>query len=148
MNITERAVTIAELSSADLARASADAIDGKQGREVAILWVGDLLRVADVFVIATGSSKRQIRTMAEEVEERLKGHHREPVRIEGREEGDWLLMDYGDLVVHLFSQQAREFYALERLWGDAPRVEWVPPPAPAGNLADLEDGLRNVKSPL
>lgn len=145
MSITERAVNIVELSSEDLARASADAIDAKQGSEVAILWVGELLRVADAFVIATGSSKRQIRTMAEEVEERLKAYDREPVRIEGREEGDWLLMDYGDLVVHLFSRQAREFYALERLWGDAPRVEWTPPPAPAGDLAD---SLRNVKSPL
>lgn len=120
------------MSPEDLARAAADAIDAKQGSEVVILGVGELLRVADVFVIATGSSKRQIRTMAEAVEERLKGYGREPVRIEGREDGDWLLMDYGDLVAHLFAPAAREFYALERLWGDAPRVEWTPPAPPGG----------------
>ncbi len=109
-----------------MAAVAADAIDDKRGHDIVILDVGDLLRIADVFVIATGTSKRQVQAMAEAVEDELTPHDRKPLRIEGKEDGDWLLVDYGDLVVHLFQPEARAFYSLERLWGDAPRLAWEP----------------------
>ena len=107
-----------------MAAAAADAIDSKQGREIVILDMGDLLGIVDLFVIASGTSKRQVRTLVEEVGKQLEDHGRSPLRVEGRATGDWVLVDYGDLVVHIFQPEARDFYSLERLWGDAPRVQW------------------------
>lgn len=109
-----------------MARIAAAAIDDKKGADVVLLDVGELLRIADVFVIATGTSKRQVNALAEEVEDQLRIHDRKPIRTEGRDDGEWVLVDYGDLVVHLFQPEARGFYSLERLWGDAPRVPWEP----------------------
>ena len=115
-----------ELTPAEMAVVAAEAIDDKRGEEVVIIDVGELLRIADVFVIATGTSKRQVQAMAEEVEDQLRPHGRRPLRIEGKEDGHWTLVDYGDLVVHLFQPESRAFYSLERLWGDAPRLSWEP----------------------
>lgn len=105
---------------------AADALDAKQGRDILILDMGRLLEILDLFVIASGTSKRQVRTLAEEVDLRLEERGRVPLRVEGMDTAEWLLLDYGDLAVHIFQPEAREFYALERLWGDAPRVPWAP----------------------
>ena len=86
--------------------------------------MGDLLGIVDIFVIASGASKRQVRTLVEEVDAQLERYGRSPLRIEGRGTGDWVLVDYGDLAVHIFQPEARDFYSLERLWGDAPRIQW------------------------
>lgn len=115
-----------DLSPEEMAVAAAEAIDDKRGADVVILDVGELLRIADVFVIATGTSKRQIQSLAEEVEDQLTLYDRKPLRVEGKDHGDWVLVDYGDLVVHLFQPESRKFYSLERLWGDAPRIAWEP----------------------
>lgn len=109
-----------------MAAVAAEAIDDKRGADIVLIDVGELLRIADVFVIATGTNKRQVQAMAEEVEDQLKLHDRAPLRIEGKDDGDWMLVDYGDLVVHLFQPETRAFYSLERLWGDAPRLAWEP----------------------
>ena len=101
-------------------------MDSKQGRDILILEMGDLLGIVDIFVIASGASKRQVRTLAEEVDSRLVGYGRSPLRREGLDTGEWVLLDYGDLVVHIFQPEARDLYSLERLWGDAPRVPWAP----------------------
>ena len=108
---------------------AADALDTKQGRDIVILDMGSLLGILDFFVIASGTSKRQVRTLAEEVDMRLEERGRMPLRVEGRDTAEWVLLDYGDLAVHVFQPDAREFYALERLWGDAPRMSWAPPVA-------------------
>ena len=113
---------------AELAAIAADAIDAKQGSGIVILDMGDLLGIVDVFVIGTGTSKRQVRTMLEEVDLRLGRSGRKPLRTEGLDTGEWVLADYGDLVVHIFQTEARAFYALDRLWGDAPRLLWEPDP--------------------
>ena len=105
---------------------AADAIDGKQGRDIVILDMGNLLGIVDLFVIASGASKRQVRALVEEVDQQLEIGGRTPIRMEGKDTGDWVLLDYGDLVVHIFQPEAREFYSLERLWGDAPRLPWTP----------------------
>ena len=119
-------ITYVDLSPEEMSAAAAEAIDDKRGTDVVILDVGELLRIADVFVLATGSSKRQTLALAQEVEDQLKLYDRKPLRVEGKDTGEWVLIDYGDLVVHLFQQQTRDFYSLECLWGDAPRIPWEP----------------------
>ena len=111
----------------DLARAAADALDDKKAADVVLLDVADLLQITGVFVIATGSSNRQVKSLADEVTDKLKERfERKPARKEGVTEGEWVLLDYGDVIVHVFQPDTRSFYDLERLWGDAPRVTWEP----------------------
>ena len=116
-------VTGSDFESRILAEAAAEAIDGKKGEEVVLLEVSRLIQITDWFVIATGTSHRHVQTLAEAVEERLDSFERKPIRIEGRQSSSWLLLDYGDFVVHLFLPETRAYYDLERLWGDAPRIE-------------------------
>ena len=111
---------------------AATAIDGKRGLDIALLDVSRLLVITDVFVIASGTSRRHILTLAEEVEERLREVDRRPLRREGVEDASWVLLDYGDVVVHLFDAETRAFYDLERLWADAPRLAFEPAAADTG----------------
>ncbi len=105
------------------ARAAAEAIIDKKGDDVALLDVSELIVVTDVFVIGTGTSNRHVRSLADDVELKLREMGDRPLRREGEDYGRWVLLDYGDLVVHLFDEETREFYDLERLWGNAPRIE-------------------------
>ncbi len=106
--------------------AAARAADAKSGEETVILAMGDLLGVTDAFVVTNGRNTRQVRTIVEEVELQVKLEHgRAPVRIEGLDDAYWVLMDYGDFLVHVFLDEARSFYDLEHLWNDAPRVAWA-----------------------
>lgn len=98
---------------------------------MALLDVSGLLVITDVFVIASGTSRRHVLTLADEVEERLKHLDRRPLRREGLEHATWVLLDYGDVVVHLFDEPTRRYYDLERLWSDAPRTEFDPAAAGA-----------------
>lgn len=89
-----------------------------------VLDLRGLCHFTDYFVICHGSSSRQALAIADAIEERLFEHgRRKPKHIEGRRVADWILMDFIDIVVHVFVEERREFYGLERLWGDAPRVE-------------------------
>ena len=89
-----------------------------------VLDVGDLLGITDHFVITSGSNVRQVRTIAEEIELRVKEQGGgSPRYIEGLDDARWVLLDYGQFVVHVFLAEARRYYDLERLWADAPRVE-------------------------
>jgi len=107
------------------ARTAARAASAKGGEETVIIEVGAILAITDAFVITSGRNTRQVRTIAEEVEVRLKAEGGiAPLRVEGLGDSQWVLLDYGDLVVHVFLDETREFYDLERLWSDAPRVEW------------------------
>jgi ribosome-associated protein len=117
----------ADVESIGLARLAADALDGKKALDIALLDVGDLLQITEVFVIGTGTSRRHVVMLGEEVAEKLREHGRKPLRVEGGEEGEWVLLDFGDFVVHVFQELPRGFYDLERLWGDAPRIPWEPP---------------------
>ncbi len=111
----------------DLARRAADALDDKKAADVVLLDVGDLLQITGVFVIATGTSNRQVKGLADEVTEKIKDRfERRPARKEGVTEAQWVLLDYGDVIVHIFQPDTRAFYDLERLWGDAPRIAWEP----------------------
>ncbi len=106
------------------ARAAAVAIADKKGLDISLLDVSELLVVTDLFLIATGTSNRHVRTLTETVEDELRvSQDRKPLRREGEDRARWVLLDYGDLVVHLFDADTRGYYELERLWADAPRLE-------------------------
>lgn len=105
---------------------AARAADAKSGQDTAILAMGELLVVTDAFVITSGRNRRQVRTIVEEVELKVKdASGRPPLSIEGLDDAYWVLMDYGDFLVHVFLDEAREFYDLEHLWADAPRQPWA-----------------------
>jgi ribosome-associated protein len=105
-----------------LAITAADAADDVKAADLALLDVADLLVVADIFLLATTTSDRQLKAASDRIEERLREEHQErPLRREGTPASGWVLLDYGDLVCHLFSTEQRDFYALERVWGDVPR---------------------------
>ncbi len=94
--------------------------------DLVILEVKNLSSFTDYFVICSGNSDRQVQAIASHVEEKLGQQKIHPLGVEGKREGRWILLDYGDVVVHIFYQPVREFYDLERLWSEAPRLE-VPP---------------------
>jgi ribosome-associated protein len=110
--------------SKEVAVAAARAAAAKQGGDIAILDVHELIVITDFFVIASGSSDRQVRTIVDEVEKAVRERGVRPVRREGETENRWVLLDYVDVVVHVFADEEREYYDLERLWRDAPRVRW------------------------
>jgi ribosome-associated protein len=110
--------------SRDLASLAARAAAAKQGEAVVVLDMRDLIVITDYFVIASATSERQVKTIADEVVKELKAQGVRPVRQEGETGARWVLMDYVDFVVHVFNQEEREYYRLENLWRDAPVVAW------------------------
>ncbi len=108
-------------------RLAAAAADDKLADDTIIIDVGEVFAVSDYFVITSGSTHRQVHAIVDGIEEGVaaEGGPR-PVRVEGHEEREWVLMDYGPFVVHVFRQEQRDFYQLEKLWGDRPRLEWEP----------------------
>ena len=110
---------------------AARAAEAKSGEDTAVLAMGELLGLTDAFVITSGRNARQVKTIVDEVERQVGAvAGRKPVRVEGLDDARWVLMDYGDFLVHVFLDEAREFYDLEHLWADAPRVAWsVGPPS-------------------
>ncbi len=111
--------------TANLVTVAAGAASSKTMDPTIVIEVGDLIAITDYFVISSGRNDRQVRAIAEEVERQV--HQRagsKPRAVEGLDDARWILMDYGDFVVHVFNEEAREFYDLERLWSDAPRFDW------------------------
>jgi ribosome-associated protein len=103
-------------------------------KDLVVLEVQRIIGWTDYLVIATGGSRRQIAAVADEIGDRMKAIGDKPLAIEGYETGGWTVLDYGDVVVHLFDDEKREYYQLERLWEDAPRIDWAPPAGePAAN---------------
>jgi ribosome-associated protein len=107
------------------ATAAARAAEAKGGRDTIVLDVGDVLSITGYFVITSAPNTRQVDTIAEEVEARVAedGGPR-PLRVEGLDDLHWVLLDYGDFVVHVFLEETRRYYDLERLWSDVPAVTW------------------------
>ena len=107
----------------ELAILAVKALDEKKGKEISAIEITEQTTLADFFVIATGSSNTQINALCDAVEKTLKEQAGEdPLRREGYRDGTWVLLDYGCVVVHVFSPEAREFYSLERLWHDGKPV--------------------------
>jgi ribosome-associated protein len=104
---------------------AAKAASTKLGRDIVVLGVEKLLGLTDAFLITSGANPRQVRTISDEVERQIKlAGHGGPLSVEGLDDARWVLIDYGDVVVHVFAEEAREFYDLEHLWGDAPTWTW------------------------
>ena len=108
----------------DRARLCANVAAENRGRDVLLIDLRKLTMLVDYFVIASGTSRRQIHSMADEIDRAMTQFGDKKIGIEGYGESHWVLLDYGDIVVHLFDDATRRYYDLENLWGDAPRVEW------------------------
>lgn len=110
----------------DLAVHAARFADALKASDVLVLQVGDVLAVTEYFVVASASNRRQVDAVVEEVEARVREvTGRSPVRVEGAREHQWVLIDYGDVVVHVFLTEIRDFYEIERLYTDVPKVDWT-----------------------
>ncbi|MCL6423569.1 ribosome silencing factor [Brachybacterium sp. JHP9] len=121
-----------------LARTAAQAASDKLAGEVIGLDVSELVVITDVFLVCSGSSERQVSAIVDGIEEQLlKEHRRKPLRREGQMDARWVLLDYGDIVIHVQHAEDRAFYALERLWREAPvldlQIDEGGPAAPAGS---------------
>jgi len=120
-------VSSATESAKELALVAARAADDKQGLDIAILDVSSVLAITEVFVITSASNSRQVKTIASEVTDKVREIlGRSPLHSEGAGEQQWVLLDYGDVVVHIFADEARRFYEIERLYIDVPRIAFDP----------------------
>ncbi len=108
--------------SRELALYAAELALEKKGLDLYLLEVGQVSIVADYFLLITGTTAIQVKTLCDHLIEKLKQRDVRPMRIEGYSEGWWVVLDYGTLVIHLFQPEARTFYDLERLWSEAPRI--------------------------
>lgn len=115
------------LNSLEAAQLSADAADNKKAFDILILDLRSLTYITDYFIICSASNSSQVGAIADGITQALAEAGVHPSHMEGEAEASWILMDYGDIVVHIFDQQTRIYYSLEKLWGDAPRVHFVAP---------------------
>ena len=123
MDFNENAIEISKepidpANAKELADAIAEALDSKKGKDIKVLYVEDKTVLAEYFVICTGNSTTQVKALAGEVEYRLGLRGVEPYNVEGRDNGTWLVLDYSNVIVHIFGREAREFYNLDKLYED------------------------------
>ena len=123
---------------------AANAAANKIATDIVLIDVSDRLAITDVFVIATGSNERQVEAIVDEVEEQLRRVGAKPLRREGRRDGRWVLLDYGDIVVHIQHAEERVYYALERLWKDCPTIPFDPRSGQLGEVRDLAGQDQNA----
>ena len=117
-----RRLTRPHPDSRERALVAARAASAKKGEDVAVLDVCEIISIIDCFVLVSAGNTRLVRTIVDEVEAVLKAHDGStPIGVEGLDDSTWVLLDYGDIVVHVFLEETRAFYDLDRLWGDAPR---------------------------
>ncbi len=107
------------------AQLCAQIADDKKAADIVLLEVREIFSIADYFVICTVNSKPQARAIADGIDRRLKDEGFGHLGIEGREDASWVLLDFGSVVVHIFMPETREYYQIEMLWGDAPRLDWA-----------------------
>ncbi len=112
------------------ARFCARIAEENRGKDILLLDLRQVTSLVDFFVIVSAVSRRQANAIAIEIDMEMKKRGEHKLGIEGSEEGRWVLMDYGDFVVHIFSEDARTYYGLEEIWGDAPQLEWADPNRP------------------
>ena len=107
----------------EMAELAVKALDSKKAKDIKLLQTTDITVLADYFIIYTAGSATQIKTLSDEVDRVLTEQGEPSIRVEGYRNGGWVLVDFGCLIVHIFLQEIREFYDLERLWGDAPEID-------------------------
>ena len=125
--------------SIQLAKVAALASEEKLAEKVMAIDVSEQMPLTDVFVIASAPSERQVGAIVDEVEDRLRELGSKPIRREGEREGRWVLIDFGDIIVHVQHEEEREYYALERLWKDCPEIDLEAVQAPARPGAEAAD---------
>lgn len=116
-----------EKTSYELAMTVARAADDRKGDDIVLLRVAEVSYLADYFVTVGGYSKVQVRAISQAIQEKVEMEcQRQPLRVEGQAEGSWILLDYGDAIVHIMMESEREFYNLEAFWGHAERIDFSP----------------------
>ena len=115
---TEQLPSLKNASAEELAHAIADVLDSKKGRDIKVLHVADKTVIADYFVICSGNTGTQIKALADEVEYRIGLREVNAYGVEGRENGAWVIVDYSNVIVHIFTRDARDFYKLDKLYAD------------------------------
>jgi ribosome-associated protein len=108
------------LDTATRVREAVTAADDRKAIDLKVLQLEKISDFTDYFILCSGTSERQVQAIADAIDERLRAEKVRPLHVEGYNRGQWVLLDYGDLVVHIFQEDTRRFYSLERLWGDAP----------------------------
>lgn len=111
------------MTSNDMVKFVTKLLDKKKATDITVLGLDDLSSLCDYFIIASGGSATQVKALAAEVEDKLSELGLEPKRVEGESSAMWILMDYYDVIIHIFYHETREFYCLERLWADAKKVD-------------------------
>ena len=123
--MTARPTTAAE-AALELAVVAARAADAKKAEHTLVLAVGDVLAITDYFVIASAGNRRLVKAVVDAVDDAVREQlGRNPIRSEGTTEQQWVLLDYGDVVVHIFEEEIRMYYEIERLYRDVPKIEWA-----------------------
>ena len=112
------------MTSFEIAKKAAELLDNKKAERINVIKIDDISSLADYFVIATGISSTHVRSLADELEEKFKEEGIAPAGIEGYRSNSWVLLDYSHVVVHVFTQEGRDFYDLDRLWTDGEKVDW------------------------
>lgn len=107
----------------DMTKTLVDALEDKKGEDIKIIDISEISPIADYFILASGSNRSQIQAMADAVEEKMHINHYPLKQIEGYDGANWILMDYYDVIVHIFDRESRGFYDLERIWRDGKIVE-------------------------
>ena len=111
------------MTSLEQARKIVQVMDSKKAKDIRLIKIEGISSLGDYFVVASASNTSQVKAIADEVEDEMTKLGLEPNRVEGRQSAQWILMDYYDVMVHVFLDEARSFYNLERLWSDAPQLD-------------------------
>lgn len=112
-------------NSKEMAKIAATALEEKKAKDLKLLDISDVSVIADYFIIASGTNRNQVQAMADEVEEKMGKAGFTPKQVEGYQTANWILMDYQDIIIHIFDEENRLFYDLERIWRDGNLVEKV-----------------------
>lgn len=123
--ITQQLPSLKEATPLDLAHAIFDVLDAKKAEDIKVLHVMDQTVITDYFVICSGRSSTQVKSLGGEVEFKIGERGVDPVHFEGRDNNNWVVLDYGSVILHVFSRESRDFYKLEKLYGDAQEIHFM-----------------------
>ena len=125
--VSEVKASLEGASAKELACEIARVLDSKRGKDIKIIYVEEKTVITEYFVICTGNSSTQVKALVGEVEFKLEERGVSPYNVEGRDNNSWIVMDYSNVIVHVFSRESREFYNLDKLYGDAQEIEFLSP---------------------
>ena len=124
-NTTEQLTPIDAANAKELAEAIAEVLDSKKARDIKVLYVEDKTVIAEYFVVCTGNSSTQVKSLGGELEYKMGLRGVDPVHYEGRDSDGWVVLDYSSVIVHIFNRELRDFYQLEKLYGDAEEIHFA-----------------------